>query len=320
MEIYTKKMEKGITYSIIVPVYNSSNSLPELAERLRKVFEVKVKSEFEIIFVEDASPSHISWKTIQELVNRYHFVKGIQLTRNFGNQAAMMCGFSNAEGEYIITMDDDLQHLPEDIPSLIKEKEHDVVVGKFFAKKHSLFKRIASNIKGYFDYKLIGKPKSISLGPFKLFKRVIVDAMLQVKTPYPFIPALIFMVTTDVVNVNVNHAKRKYGKSNFTLGKMIRLFSNLLINNSSILLKMISYLGIAMSIFSLLFAVFIVYKKFSGGIGVPGWTTITVIIALTSGIVMFSVGVIGEYLIRIIRNVEHQQAYFVRNKITHDPE
>jgi glycosyltransferase involved in cell wall biosynthesis len=313
-------MIKKIAYSILIPVYNSDESLEELSDRINKVFEYQVKSDFEIIFIDDASPSPHSWVMIQDLVNRYHFVKGIRLTRNFGKQAAMMCGFSNALGEYIITMDDDLQHLPEDIPVLIEEKEHDVVVGKFLSKKHSLFKRMASSIKGYFDYKLIGKPKSISLGPLKLFKRVILDAMLQVKTPYPFIPALIFMVTTDVVNVNVNHAERKYGKSNFTLGKMIRLFSNLLINNSSILLKTISYLGIAMSIFSFFFAVFIIYKKISGGIGVPGWTTITVIIALTSGLILFSVGVIGEYLIRIIRNIEHQQAYFVRNKITHHRE
>jgi glycosyltransferase involved in cell wall biosynthesis len=313
-------MEQSILFSIIIPVYKSDKSLIELTERINKVFGSEVKAGFEIIFVDDASPSSKSWTTIQELVMKFAFVKGIQLTRNFGNNAAIICGLSNAAGQYAITMDDDLQHLPEDIPQLIKEKEHDVVVGNFISKKHSLFKRIASRIKGYFDHKLIGKPKSISLGPFKLFNKVIVDAMLQVKTPYPFIPALIFMTTTDVVNVQVNHAERKYGKSNFTLGKMIRLFSNLLINNSSILLKTISYLGIAMSVFSFLFAIYIMFKKLSGGIGVPGWTTITVIIALTSGLILFSVGVIGEYLIRIIRNVEHQQAYFIRQKITHHNE
>lgn len=310
-------MKTKIEYSIIIPVYNSSKSLVELSERLNKVFTEQIQSSFEILFVDDASTFSDTWPIIEKLVNQYSFVNGILLTRNVGKQAALVCGFDNVEGDFIITMDDDLQHRPEDIPLMIKARNHDVVVGKFSKKNHSLFKRAGSSIKGYFDYKLIGKPKSISLGPFKLFKKIIVDSMLMVKTPYPFIPAMIFMVTTDVVNVNVSHDIRPYGKSNFTFRKMIKLLSHLLINNSSILLKMISYIGIAMFAFSLLFTIFILYKKITGGIGVPGWTTITVIVTLTSGLILFSSGIIGEYLLRIIRNVEKTQAYFIRQKIKH---
>lgn len=309
-------MPETLMYSIIVPVYNSDKSLLELSARIKTLFLEKIQADYELVFIDDASPNPQSWKTVQEIVASDPNVSGIQLTRNFGKQAAMICGFTQAKGDYIITMDDDLQHVPEDIPFLIEKQDHDVVVGDFEKKRHSIFKRMVSSIKGWFDYKLIGKPKHIRLGPYKLFKREVIERMLEIRTPYPFIPALIFSVTTDVVNTLVSHDKRKYGKSHFTVRKMLKLFSNLIINNSSFLLKLISYLGITMALFSVVFGLYFLIKKITGGIGVPGWTSLIVVVSMSSGIMLFGIGIIGEYLLRIIKNVEHSPPYFVRHQIS----
>lgn len=302
-----------IDYSIIVPVYKSKESLRILTRKISELFsnELNEKS-FELVFVNDSPFEKATCEILSELYSQYYFVKVIEFTQNFGQQSAVLCGISNSIGNYIITMDDDMQHDPINILELIKKQSHDIVIAKFKNKKHSIFKRVTSSIKGYFDYIILGKPKHIKLTSFRLFKRIIADNMLKIGTSYPFIPALLFLVSKDVVNVEVPHYVRDEGKSNYTLGKMIKLFTNLLINNSSLLLKWIGYLGFSLALLSLMYAGVIVYRRIFFDVALQGWTSIMVTTLFFGGTIMFTLGVIGEYLVRIIHTSENRPHYFIR--------
>ena len=145
-------------YSVVIPVYNTTHSLQELVARIEKVFRDEIKDSYEIIFIDDCSTNTDTWPTLVELKKTHPQVNVIQLMRNFGKAGAVFCGLNQASGKYTITMDDDLQHRPEDIVNLIANEQHDVVIGTFAQKKHSWFKKISSSIVNWFDFKLLGKP------------------------------------------------------------------------------------------------------------------------------------------------------------------
>jgi glycosyltransferase involved in cell wall biosynthesis len=309
-----KIMNSQILYSIVIPVYNSTQSLRELAGRIDMVFKTRIKDSYEIIFVDDASPDKETWKMLELLSKEYENVRCVQLMRNFGKQGAMMCGFMEMQGRYIVTMDDDLQHLPEDIPLLISRKDHDIVIGKFSDKKHSITKKIYSSLNSWFEEKLIGKPKHITNTPFKLIKREVVEVIRNIRTSHPYVPALLFFASRDVVMVEVNHGARAYNSSGFTFGKMYRTFSNMLFNNSSFLLQLIAVMGVSISLLSFIFGGYFLVKKLAIGIAVPGWASLMVALLFIGGLILFSLGVVGEYLIRIINGIESKPAYLVRKK------
>ncbi len=309
-------MSHEIEYSIVIPVYNSSDSLFELVDRIKHVFQKEIKQTYEIIFINDASPNKKSWPSLKKIAESNNNISIINLMRNFGRSSAVLCGFSNVKGNYVIIMDDDLQHFPEDIPKLIAKKEHDIVIAEFKNKKHSLFKRVTSRIKGWFDYKLIGKPKHIKNSAFLLVNSKIINAINQLNVSNPFISALLFFVSKDIVNVQCNHGNRIHGETGYTLKKLLHQFSNLIINNSSFLLKLVAYIGVTFSSFSFLLILYYTFRYFYFGINVSGWFTLVSITLLIGGLILLSIGIIGEYLIRIISGIEKKPAFIVREKIS----
>lgn len=300
-------------YSVVVPVYNSVQSLEKLCDRVEAVFS-ELGHSFEIVFVDDCSPNKATWPKLEELCGR-QYVRAIRFSRNFGQQPATICGLEKARGQWIITMDDDGQHAPEDFPLLIAQGDHDVVIGELQEKKHTFSKRVFSLIKGRFDRIILDKPKDLKLSAFRLIRRETVDGMLLLKgTPYPFIPAMMFYVTKDVVGVPVRHLERTEGTTGYTFRRMIKLFQNLLINNSSLLLRYIGNMGISIAILSFLLGSYFVYKKLFFNIETIGWTSVIVSLLFIGGLLLFSLGVLGEYLIRIINTVERRPIYLIREE------
>lgn len=312
-------MDYPFDYSVIIPVYNSTESLKELTVRLKKVFE-EMQVCYEIIFVDDCSPNTETWPALEALRQKHAEVKTIQLMRNFGKPGAVFCGFSYAKGRHVIMMDDDLQHLPEEVPLLAEKQQHDIVIGAFPQKKHSGFKRITSNMKNWLDYKLINKPKHIRNSAFKLMKQEVVQAITQFNITYPYISALLFFASHDIVNVELTHGQRKYGKTGYTLKKMLKQFSNFIFNNSSVLLKGVATIGILFSAISFVMIIFYLYRSLFVGINVPGWTSTIIILLFIGGLILFTLGVLGEYFIRLINGIENRPAYLIRhlNIKTHD--
>lgn len=301
-------------YSIIIPVYNSVGTLDALASRIGQVLAESIGASYEILMVDDASPNPETWPTLVDLAKRDPHVRALQLTRNFGRHPAVICGLTHARGEYVVTMDDDLQHRPEDLPLLIAQQHHDIVFANFSRKNHGYLRRMASSIKGWFDVVLIGKPPGVYVSAFLLTNERIKSTMLQIATPFPFIPALLFFVSRDAVGVQTVHAPRMEGKSGYTLRKLLSQFFNLLIGNSSFLLRMISLIGSTVSLLSFLFAVVIVVRKVFVGIDVPGWATLVVATSVLQGLVLLGIGVMGEYLLRLLVSSEHRPCYVLRTE------
>jgi len=298
--------------SVVIPVYNSP-ALELLAGKIEAVFRDDPER-YEIIFVDDASSDPGVWPLLERLAHERRNVRSIQLTRNFGQQAATLCGLRDARGELVITLDDDLQHDPGDIPLLLARAEHDIVIGQFVHPEHPFVRRIFSRMKSIFDRIIIGKPKDLRLSSFRLLRRTVVDGVLSIRTPNPFLPALMFHVSKDVVGVPVRHAPRHSGRSGYTAGKLLRLFSNLIINNSSILLRFAAYAGMVFALISFGFAGHVIYRKLVHRVSVQGWASLLAALLLIGGLLLFSVGIVGEYLIRIMESSEARPTYFVRRR------
>ncbi len=225
-----------ITYSVVIPVYNGAETVTELAGEIIDLFD-RLGTGFEIIFVDDYSEDY-SWNIIRGLAAADNRITAIKLDANYGQHNATVCGLKYALGDYIITMDDDLQHSPEDILKLIRKMEEtgaDVVIARLVNKKHSWHRRRASDLMRSLNELMIKKPGGLHLSSFRLVKRFIAEEMLRVQVPFVFIPALIFGVTRNVVNVDVEHRKRLYGSSNYSFGKMIGLAVRLFLNTTPVM-------------------------------------------------------------------------------------
>jgi dolichol-phosphate mannosyltransferase/undecaprenyl-phosphate 4-deoxy-4-formamido-L-arabinose transferase len=302
----------NIVYSVVIPVYNSTESVAELCERLVHVFEDTVKETFEIVLVDDSSPNPDTWKTLESIHEKDNRVKIIQLMKNFGQQSALLCGFTYTKGEYVITMDDDLQHPPEEILKLIAEKEHDVVMAQFKQRQHAFLKVGSSKIKQWFDYKILGRPKGLHLSSFRVINRSVISHILQIKTAFPFVGTMIFMITNDVKGVEVRHDARTRGTSGYTFWRMLMLFWSLLINNSTLLLNITGIFGLIISFASFITTLFLITKKIVYSIPIVGWTSLMVVVFFLGGISLFSIGIIGQYLIRIIHETQSRPSYAIR--------
>lgn len=303
----------GELITVVVPVYNSRR-LEELADRVAAVFRDAGISH-ELVLVDDDSPDPATWHTAVQLARQRPAVRALRLTRNFGQQAATLCGLQEARGAFVITMDDDLQHLPEDIPRFLALREWDIVIGQFSRKRHTLFRRTASQIKAFFDILIVGNPRSVQLSPFRMLSRTVVDGVLAIRTPHPFIPALMFHVSRRAVGVEVSHGARSDGRSGYTLRKLVRVFSDLLINNSSLVLRLVGQVGILLACVSFLLTAVVILRKLLHGVTVQGWSSLMAAILLIGGLLLFGLGVVGEYLIRIIEASEARPTYLVRSRV-----
>ena len=221
-----KEVKIEPVYSIVIPVYNSNEVLVELCQRIENVFMETLKQSFEIILVDDGSANSLTWPRIEDLVNNSENICGIQLTKNFGQHAALICGMTYAKGKYIVTMDDDLQQLPEDICKFIPLADHDVVMGQFKRKRHSSLRNFGSYVKSYFDYTISGKPKGIRVSSYCLIHKKVAETVVrEMQYPLPLFSASLFKATRDIVGVEVGHNKRRQGNSGYTLLKLARMFT-----------------------------------------------------------------------------------------------
>ena len=297
--------------SVVVPVFNSTESLVLLKDRILNTLDTHQVDCFEIIFVDDCSTDPRTWPALLNLVKPESCIRVLQLTRNFGRTGAVLAGIEAANGEWIVVMDDDLQHRPEDIPNLLAKRSHDVVLAQFSNKEHGGIALLGSWVVTALGHTALGFPPHLQNSAFYLIRTTIAKRMLEIRSPHPFLPALYLEITRDIVGVDAHHDARYAGDTGFTFFKRLKLFANLLINNSAILLRSVALTGIAMAFFSFLYGI---YLMFIGPVSVPGWTSLMVVTLLIGGLVLMSLGVTGEYLIRIVRGIEARPAFVVREE------
>ncbi len=230
----------AIMYSVVIPVYNGAGTVKALAGGISDLFD-RLGSSFEVVFIDDHSEDN-SWDIIRGLAAADSRIIAIKLAVNYGQHNATVCGLNYVSGDFIITMDDDLQHSPEDIPKLIRKMEEtgaDVVIARLVNKKHNWHRRRASDFMRRLNELFAKKPKGLHLSSFRLMKKTIADKMLCTEMPFIFIPALMFGVTQNVVNTDVEHRKRQYGSSNYGFCKMAGLSARLFINANPVLRRIL---------------------------------------------------------------------------------
>ncbi len=299
-------------YSVIVPVYNTGESLRELVLRLQNVFAKTIKASVEIILVDDGSERKGTHTMLRELAKE-DAVMVVRLTRNFGKPGAILCGLQASRGDWIITIDDDLQQSPEDIPLLIAKGEHDMVTASHARKQHTLLQRSTSWIKAGFDRAVLGY--QVKLSPLKLIRRHVVDGMLDIKTNRPFIPALIRQVTSDVVAVQTGHHESAHGRSRYTFGRRWAQFTDLLVGNSNVLMQVFTRIGFVVAGLSFALALAVIARKLFGIPTQTGWSSLMVAILLIGGLNLAAIGITGQYFIRILDITSKKPAYVVRERL-----
>lgn len=307
-----------IKYSVVVPVYNSEPTLEELYTRVKSVFENTLNETFEMVLVDDSSHDN-SFAKMAELSERDSRIVSVQLSQNFGQHNAILCGFSHAKGEYIITIDDDLQHPPEEIPKLIaameENKNMDVIIGKYETKKHSLIRNIGSRVINGIARHTNEKTSHLDMTSFRLIKRFVIDYLLEIDIRTPRIGYLITAITDKIMNVTVQHDERKYGRSQYTFKRLVKDFKVEVLSNTMLPLVIVRNIGIAVFFASIVLAIIYLIRYFASDIDVEGWTTLVILLLLFFGVTLFSIGIIGEYLMRILGEAKKTPNYFERKRI-----
>jgi len=298
--------------SIIIPVYRSAESLPELTAELARVLPTLTPT-YEVIFIDDASPD-TSWSVIEQLTRDYPFVRGIQLMRNYGQHNALLCGIRAVRYTVIVTMDDDLQHPPTEIPRLLAALDAgaDVVYGTPEREQHGLLRDLASQTTKFALQRSMGVSVARKVSAFRAFRTPLREAFIHYRSSWVSIDVLLTWGTTRFDAVSVRHDERKYGVSGYTFGKLVRHAANMITGFSVLPLQIASLLGFAFAGFGLLVLIYVVGRALITGIVVPGFAFLASIIAIFSGVQLFALGIIGEYLARIHFRSMERPVYTVR--------
>ena len=297
--------------SIVIPVYNSHECVAELS---RQIADALQGIDYEQIMVNDCSRDS-SWKEIQKAAAANKNLLGINLRKNGGQDSAILTGLNYASGKWVVIMDDDLQHSPYDIPKLYEEakKGFDVVYADFDTKKQRLWKNLGSWFNGKISEIALGKPKEIYLSPFKIIARPIVQEMIKFNNLFPYIDGLIFQVTKNITQIAIEHHKRELGKSNYNLIKSIKVFLRMLFGFSTMPLAIASFMGFTSAFVGLIFAIVYLVEYFTGKADVTGWTTLVVLILILGGLILVSLGIIGEYLGRMYLTINNYPKFIVKD-------
>jgi glycosyltransferase involved in cell wall biosynthesis len=305
-----------IKYSVIIPVYNSEKVIELTVSKVRDFF-LKEGLDHEIILIDDGSPDN-SWKVISRLASTIEEVKAIALIKNYGQHSANMCGFREATGDFVITMDDDLQNPPEEIGKLIDATggDYDLVIGRFQQKKHAFHRRLGSLLVGWINRQVFEVEDGLVLSNFRIIRRDVIDRVIRQNDFRPYIPGLILKYSTKRKNVLVKHSARMEGSSNYTVRKLVSLVATILFNHSTLPLRYGAGFGFIVAGVSFILGMYYLLAAFINGTDAPGWPTLVVLLSFFNGILIMLLSIIGEYIVRILQEQSNDSSYFVREIVS----
>jgi undecaprenyl-phosphate 4-deoxy-4-formamido-L-arabinose transferase len=297
--------------SVVTPVYNGEGSVAELCRRLSEVLP-RVAVQHEIILVNDGSRDR-SWEVISELSSRSQAVRGLNLMRNYGQHNALLCGIRAARYEVIVTMDDDLQHPPQEIPRLLArlDEGYDVVYGAPEAEQNGLMRALASHITRLALRTAVGSEVAKNVSAFRVFRTQLREAFAGYQTPFVSIDVLLTWATNRFAATKIPFQKRYCGGSNYTFTTLVRHALTMMTGFSTVPLQLASLIGFGCTLFGIGVFVYVVGRYSLEG-SIPGFPFLASIIAIFSGAQLFALGVIGEYLARIHFRTMNRPVYVVR--------
>lgn len=298
--------------SVVVPVYNSESSLPLLVERLEPVLQ-QAADAFELVLVDDGS-SDDSGRVVDELAARHSWVRGIHLMRNYGQHSALLCGIRAAQYETAVTMDDDLQNPPEEIPKLLEGLETgcDVVYGAPSQERHGLWRNLASQMTKIVLQNAMGVEVARQVSAFRAFRTQIRDAFAGYSGTFVNVDVLLTWGAKRFKAVTVRYDTRKLGRSHYTVRMLVTHAANMMTGFSTLPLQLASMTGFFFTLFGLGVLAYVLIRWLIQGSVVQGFPFLASTIAIFSGAQLFALGIIGEYLARIHFRTMDKPPYVIR--------
>jgi undecaprenyl-phosphate 4-deoxy-4-formamido-L-arabinose transferase len=304
--------------SAVVPVYRSAPGLPELHRRLCAALGA-ITETYEIIMVEDGGRDE-SWSVIQALAKSDRHVRGIRMSRNYGQHNALLSGIRAARFRVIVTLDDDLQNPPEEIGKLVQrlDDDVDVVYGTPGTEQHGFLRDQGSRITKLALQSAMGADTARNVSAFRAFRTRLRDAFAAYRGPYVSIDVLLTWGTTRFSHVQVRHEPRTFGASNYTMRKLVTHAFNMMTGFSTLPLQVASVIGFLFTLFGLAVLVYVLFSYVTNGAAVPGFAFLASIIAIFSGAQLFALGIIGEYLARMHFRTMDRPTYLVSDTTDKD--
>lgn len=300
--------------SIVIPVYNSVVSLEELIDRIKPVLLRFEK--FELILVNDGSMDN-SWDMIERIASRYEWVIGINLAQNYGQHNSLLCGIREAHYEFIVTMDDDLQQPPEEIPTLLRKltEGYQVVYGSPQKVQQTVWRGLASRILRFVLSTFLGRAIARDVSPFRAFKTSLRDEFSRFHNPSVSIDVLLSWSTKQFTSVLIPYSPRRIGKSTYSFRKLIAHSMDMLTGFSTLPLRLATLLGFIFTFFGFCALLYVIGSYLIVKGSAPGFPFIASIISIFSGATLFTLGVIGEYLARVYLSILGRPPYIIRSVV-----
>ncbi|HTL87668.1 MAG TPA: glycosyltransferase family 2 protein [Acidimicrobiia bacterium] len=305
-------------YSVVIPVFNSEPLVGTTIERTVSFFEAQ-KLDYELILVNDGSTDG-SWEVLRSAVARFPHVRAINLLRNYGQHNANLCGLRAAKGDYVVTMDDDLQNPPEEIIHLIREAMTgpDAVFGKFRHKQASTRRNMGSKVIGLMNRRIFGQPPGLVVSNFRILRRDVVDRICASRSAYPYITGQALLYSSRRTNVEVEHAPRAVGKSTYNPIRIGRLVLRILFSYSLFPLRVSAAIGFFISLASFVTGGVFMLRRLMGDSQITGITTLIVLLSFLNGVIILMLSMLGEYVLRTLKQVTEIESFHVLEEIGWD--
>jgi dolichol-phosphate mannosyltransferase/undecaprenyl-phosphate 4-deoxy-4-formamido-L-arabinose transferase len=300
--------------SVVIPTYRSAPALGELLDRLRAAL---AGIDYEVVIVNDASPDD-TWERLEALATDHPELVAVDLLANRGQALATLCGVAHARGDLVATMDDDLQHPPEELPRLLEalaaNPRWDAVVGTW-PRDHGLVRAAGSWLFGWIDRLAHGTPKGFRHTAFRVMRRPLVDALLTHESRTPLFGPMLIQLSNEVHNVPVGHDARKHGASTLSLRAAARQVAANLIHGTTLPLRLLSRLGLLFAALALVLAIVFLGRWLAGADTPPGWTSVFIATVFFGGASLFGLGLLGEYVGLVVQEVRRPPRWSVRRVI-----
>lgn len=305
--------------SFVIPCYHSQDTIAAVVSEINETMKTLFQYTYEIILVNDCS-SDDTLKVIRSIAKEQKHVKGINLSKNFGQHAALMAGFHYATGDYIVCLDDDGQTPANEVERMLEPLHHgsDVVYAQYDHKKHSIFRNLGSKINDLMTRFLLNKPKDLYLSSYFVMKRFVMDEMLHYENSYPYVIGLVLRSTKKITNVSVNHRQRDEGKSGYTMKKLLSLWFNGFTSFSIKPLRIATVIGTICAGLGFAYGIYTIIKKFVNPEVILGFSSLMSALMFIGGMLMLMLGLIGEYIGRIYISINNSPQFVVSEVITNE--
>jgi glycosyltransferase involved in cell wall biosynthesis len=304
-----------VLLSIVCQVYKTGRMAGALVEQLME-HVTPITADFEIILVDDGCPHH-SWRDIEQVCKTDPRVKGIKLSRNFGQHSAITAGLANAGGEWIVVMDSDLQDRPAEIPRLYQEamKGFDIVVARRSARTDSWIRKFYSRVFNAFLSALSGTPSDHRTANFGIYRSQVIRNIVSMPEYNRFFPMMVNWVGFNKTTIEIEHGQRGEGTSGYNLHALLTLALNTTLSYSDKPLRYVVKAGFIISVFTFLYALLVLFRYFRGEIIVLGYTSLVISIWFLGGILLFTVGMVGLYVGKIFEEVKGRPTFIIEKKL-----